>query len=117
MKFTRGATRYVFLTKNYAIKIPYLGEWRLFLCGLLANMQERQISKAGYYEGICPILFSFPGGFLVVMPKLVELTDTEYYEFDYEELVEKPEYRIPAENKSNSFGWLDAKPVAIDYGS
>jgi hypothetical protein len=42
--------------------------WKHFLYGLLANMQEAQFSKTSWPE-LCPVLWSLPGGFLVVMPR------------------------------------------------
>ena len=113
-----GATREVLLIGPYAIKIPSLREWRLFLHGLLANMQEKNISRlTNHVEGFCPVLFSLPGGLLVVMPRVRVMTDEEYEKFDYESLVDHPDYRIPAEDKSDSFGWLNGQVVAIDYGN
>ena len=35
-----GATRWVFRFNRFVAKIPRLDSWKLFLCGLLANMQE-----------------------------------------------------------------------------
>ena len=37
LKLVQGYTRNVFQTKNYAIKIPRVVEWRIFLCGLLLS--------------------------------------------------------------------------------
>lgn len=45
--FTYGITRFVFLTKHYAIKVPSLHSWKQFVWGLLANMQEAEISTIG----------------------------------------------------------------------
>ncbi|MCM5689520.1 hypothetical protein CN140_02645 [Sinorhizobium meliloti] len=68
-----GATRTVILTRRYALKLPSFKSWRLFLQGLLANMQEREFGKAER-DGLCPVLFSIPGGLLVVMPRCSALT-------------------------------------------
>lgn len=37
----KGCTRIVLLTKNYAFKIPTVKSYKLFLNGLLANLEER----------------------------------------------------------------------------
>lgn len=116
---TRGATRFVILTKRYAIKIPRFWwhrsfRWQTFLYGLLGNMQERDFATAGWPE-LCPIRWSVPGGWLVVMhraePLTVDLTDEEYEAF-----VEQDDYRVPVEQKRDGFGLLDGRLVAIDYG-
>lgn len=114
-----GTTRTVILIGRYAIKFPAMTEWRLFLLGLLANMQERNFSRCGWPE-LCPVLFSVSGGWLVVMRRARALTDDEWLamsEPDLHAFINKPEYCIPAEIKCDSFGWLDGKLVAVDYGN
>ena len=113
----QGITREVFLTRRYAIKIPKLiYGWHKFLCGLLANMQERTFAAAGWPE-LCPIVFSLPGGWLLVMMRADLLTDAEWEVFDADAFCNCPDYMIPAENKRDSFGKLDGRIVAIDYGN
>ncbi len=112
-----GCHRIVVLTKNWAIKVPnFTDGWRLFLTGLLANMQERVFSKAQWPE-LCPVVFSIPGGWLNVMPKAKLMSDEEFCVFDASSFINKPDYRIPTELKSNSFGWLNGSIVVIDYGT
>ena len=45
------------------------------------------------------------------------LTELEFDTFDYDAFVHRGDYKIPAKNKRDSFGFLDCKIVAIDYGS
>lgn len=111
----RGATRAVLLTKRYAFKVPRLVSWRLFLSGLLANMQEREFARAGWPE-LCPVLFSLPGGWLVVMPRAAPLTDLEWAQIDMR-WPERADYVVPVEMKRDSFGRLLSRIVAVDYGS
>lgn len=114
-----GCTRTVLLLGPYAFKFPAMVEWRLFLLGLLANMQERIFSRMGRPE-LCPVLFSLPGGWLVVMRRAKVLTDNEFLDIsenDMQEFINQPDYIVPAELKSDSFGWLDGKLVAVDYGN
>lgn len=112
----QGCTRIVILTRRLAFKIPNVRNgWRLFLYGLLANMQERTFSRAGWPE-LCPVRWSIPGGWLVVMPRARPLSDDEFLAFDAEAFIDKPDYHVPAEAKADSFGWLDGRVVAIDYG-
>ncbi|WP_109437834.1 hypothetical protein [Aquimarina sp. AU119] len=114
----KGATRIVILTKKYAIKIPNILFWRMFLYGLLGNMQENSFSKMKY-KGMCPVLFSFPGGFLNIMPRCRVLSRNEW---DYMHVYKQckrlhKDVNIPVELKYDSFGWLNDNIVAIDYGS
>lgn len=45
------------------------------------------------------------------------MTDEEFLELDMEQWLDRGDYLIPAELKSDSFGYLDGKLVAIDYGN
>ena len=110
-----GATRIVFLVGSYALKIPSMHSWQTFLWGLLGNMQERLFWTTRWPE-LCPVLFSLPGGWLVVMSTAQPLTDEEGGEVP-EDWCERGEYVVPAEMKRDSFGVLNGKIVAIDYGS
>jgi hypothetical protein len=114
----QGITREVILTRRYAIKIPKLAcGWKHFLWGLLANMQERTLSKAGWPE-LCPVVFSLPGGWLLVMRRAGILTDADWASFNAKAFCETPNYFVPAEQwKQDSFGKIDGRIVAVDYGS
>ena len=66
-------------------------------------------------ELICPVIFYFPFGFLSVMPRCNPITEKEYSQLDFT-LYDN----IPCEKsagKSDSYGWLNNKIVALDYGS
>jgi len=118
---TVGATRTVILTEKYAFKLPGTwGErpsywWKHLLLGLLANIQEITFSKTKWPE-LCPILFYIPGGFLVVMPRLQIMTKEEFKNFDWNGFQSGQDYTVPVENKADSFGYLNGKVVAVDYG-
>lgn len=109
-----GTTRIVILWGKIALKLPNVRRWRLFLHGLLANLQERTF---GTLEGCCPVLCSDPLGFALVMRRARPLSDEEWAAFDYEGFIHRQSHRVPAENKRDSFGWLDGEIVAVDYGS
>ena len=111
----QGTTRTVFLTQNYAIKIPSMKSWRFFLHGLLSNMQEKEWS--GVDERLCPTYFSIPGGFLNIMPRVVEITYEDWIDLDTEKYLKDQYMILPVDNKYCSFGYLDGKLVAVDYGS
>lgn len=104
------------MTSRYAFKLPRRTSWRSFLQGLLANMQEAEFATTGWPQ-LCPVLFSLPGGFLVVMPRVREMSEADWDAFDAGEFLDKPDYHVPAEYKRDSFGWLNGRIVAIDYGS
>lgn len=111
-----GVTRKVLLIGDWAIKVPNFDEWRLFLLGLLANMQEAAFSRTGWPE-LCPVLFALPGGGLIVMRRATVLTDAEFRQLDMAAWVDCGDYTIPAEIKSDSFGYIGDRLVAIDYGN
>ena len=114
--FKYGATRTVILVGSIVIKIPRMCSWKLFLHGLLANMQESQFSKTGWQE-LCPVLFSIWGGFCLIMQRAEPLTDFQWSRFSPEHWVKKEDYTVPVELKQSSFGMLKGKIVAIDYGN
>lgn len=112
-----GATREVVVIGGFVFKFPKLSAgWGNFLWGLLANMQERAFGTIGL-DGLCPVRFSLPGGWLVVMPRAAVMTEEEFAAFDAAGFCDRRDYRIPAELKSDSFGRLRGEIVAIDYGS
>ena len=118
----QGCSRIVIVTRNSAWKIPAIYDsanhwsWKAFCQGMLANMQEVVFSKAGWPE-LCPVTFKLPLGLLVVMPRVEVMTSEEFAEWDVDNFVEKEDYCVPAEKKYNSFGWLNGRPVCIDYGN
>lgn len=114
---TSGATRDVILTDRFAIKVPKLTHgWAGFLHGLLANMQERTFSATGWPE-LCPVRFSIPGGWLLIMHRARPLTAAEWKGLDFATFVDTPDYVVPVEEKISSFGVFGGRIVAVDYGS
>lgn len=115
-----GCTRRVLLIGPWAIKVPATTEWRLFLLGLLANMQEALFWQTRWPE-LCPVLWSIPGGWLVIMRRARVMTTAEFAEFDAESFTqcggEDGQYVVPVELKHDSFGYLDGRIVAVDYGN
>lgn len=114
-----GATRAVFLTKRYVFKIPFAPSWKHLLLGLVANMQEVDFSAAGWPE-LCPVVWSIPGGLLVVMRRAQPLTEEQWSTFEptiANGWLVGDDYYVPCEPKIDSFGMLDGKIVALDYGN
>lgn len=114
----RGVSREVILFGRWAVKLPKLTYgWQLFLCGLLANMQERSLATLGWPE-LCPVAFSLPGGWLVVMRRASPLDDATWATFDAAGFCTRPDGTMLAvEHKQDSFGLLDGRVVAVDYGN
>lgn len=119
MRRAFGTHRTVYLVGRWAIKRPVFVEWRLFLLGLLANMQEAWFSRMQWPE-LCPVVFACWGGFFIVMRRAERLSRSDFESFSemkYLSFIDRQEYRVPVENKLDSFGWLDGRIVAVDYGS
>jgi len=120
-----GCTRHVLLVGRYAIKIPRLNYgWQLFLKGMLGNIQEVLFSSMND-KRMCPVLFSLPGGFLLVMPRCeavsvdrFEILDITVFNSEYDYDAQKfIRCKVPVERKPDSFGIYQNRIVAVDYGS
>jgi hypothetical protein len=131
IEMKHGTTRKVLLIGKYAFKFPNWDEYRLFLHGLLANQQEalwwREMRDPPEVRTMmCPVLFYAWGGWLVVMPRCKPLSRKEFlrlakyrannnlftgFETEFNRV------GIPVECKACSFGRLDGRIVAVDYGS
>jgi len=124
-----GVTRHVLLIGDYAVKIPRLNYgWRLFLLGLLANMQETHFGNMDD-KRVCPVIFGMFGGWFIIMPRCAPITDSEFkelvdldyfwnQEFDHSEFEAIPGvHKVPVEYKADSFAWYKGQIVAVDYGS
>jgi len=113
MKVLGGATRKVILTRRLAFKVPNMMSWKSFLLGLVSNIKEKEFS--GYSHRLCPIKFSIPSGFLVVMPRCLPLNQEEWeIYFDFDEFCR--EAGVWVEPKIDSFGRYQGRIVAVDYG-
>ena len=118
-----GTTRTVILVHQWAMKFPVVNHgWAHFLCGLLANMQERWISKITRFgpdsHKLSHVLLRVPLGLLIVMRRADALSSVEFacWRDNYNNFVEYERGLLPIEAKACSFGWLDGKVVGIDYG-
>lgn len=116
MEIKQGTTRIVLvIAPYYVLKIPQLKEWRLFLHGLLANLQEHKFGTI-QWAGLCPVTGAVPLGFGLIMRYARPLTDEEWKAFNYNFFVDK--YHMSSvENKRESFGVLNNEIVAVDYGT
>ena len=90
-----------------AFKIPRLTSWRAFLNGLLANLTEAEFARL-HDPRLCPVLLALPLGLLVVMQRADPLPPS----------VALPRWDdLPVERKRDSFGLLNGRRVAVDYGT
>jgi hypothetical protein len=110
MRWQRGATRYVLVTKRWVFKLPRWSEWRLFLGGLLANMQER-LFWTTKDERLCPVVFYIWGGWLVVMPRC------DWPVIDDDLMSDSYWDGLPYDPNPTNFGYYKGRIVLIDYGS
>lgn len=113
-----GSTRTVLLMGKYALKIPSTVEYRLFLLGLLGNLQEKRFSDSD--PRLCPVIFSMPFGLMNIMPRARKLSRDEFFALDYKAFVDSSngQYSISdmTERKMDTFGWLNGRIVVVDYG-
>lgn len=118
VRCSSGCTREVFLVGRWAIKVPqFRYDWRHFLQGLLANMQERYWWKNFPKPELCPVLWGLPGGWCIVMRRATPMTREQFDEIDLVAWCERGDWKVPAEPKMDSFGWIDGRLVAVDYGN
>lgn len=114
--FTQGSTRNVILVGDWAFKIPRFVEWRLFLYGLLANMQESLFAKSADFPDLCPVLWSIPGGLLVCMRRADPMPYEQWENMKPKQWLADRNCAVICEGKLDCFGVLEGKPVIVDYG-
>lgn len=121
-----GSTRTVFLIGGYVFKVPTCRYgWEYFLRGLLANMQERQwwrdaqrLPHVDPNHRLCPVVFSLPGGWLVVMKRAYVPPNYRKKFTDMEMKRLEPLFDgLPYDATIQNFGFLGRHLVMIDYGS
>jgi hypothetical protein len=133
MRIYTGSYRLVFISKNYAFKIPnafsrklddhnneYIEmSYKYFKQGLLSNKKEISNWKRNkdMRHILCPIVFHI-FGFLIVMKKANSFDrKNELMVSKYKELIEKYKNHVLLEDiKLENIGSLNNKIVIIDYG-
>jgi len=120
MKMAKGATRSVFVFKRFVVKVPTFLSWRLFLNGLLANMQEELFS--GVDDCLCPVMYSDIFGFVLIMERAYvipnrvnNLNFLNYLEAKYKN--NNMREFILSDSKPSNWGILEGRLVKIDYGN
>lgn len=109
VRVRQGVTRTVLLIGPYALKFPLGKSWRMSLYGLLSNMQEATWARRRL-PILCPVVWSVPGGWLVVMrraepyPRDRPLPEALFEHYPWMDL------------KHENFGLLNGQVVVVDYG-
>lgn len=116
MQIRWGTTRTVLLIGRWAIKTPAWSEWRLFLCGLLANLRERIWSRTGD-QRLARVLWGDPIGLLLIMERAEPLPrNMRQKHLDY--IFAHGRFDgLPQDLQSNNVGFRGRSLVLIDYGS
>jgi hypothetical protein len=116
-----GATRLVFLFKNFVIKIPNLNEYKLFLNGILANLQEKVFSKMNRPD-LAKVMFCGKLGLFLVMERAEEIDCKSINWNEFKEQLEKnykndemKEFML-SDPKPSNWGYINGKLVKVDYG-
>ena len=118
-----GGTRWVLLTRKYAIKFPIPTTWKHFVQGMLSNLTEGQW-KDYNNKFLCPIKYSNRFGLVLIMhrAKPVEHTGLFWVELEklYLDAANEPQplgkefFEYDAFPKN--FGYYNGRLVKIDYG-
>lgn len=115
-----GCTRNVFPIGPVAIKIPVIKSMRLFLFGLLANIQERDIWRVAKDSGFngkgrdlfCPVWGSALFGAILFMERVEHVGRHED-----RHVIPWGRFIGIGDLRPNNMGWLRGKWVCLDYGS
>ena len=113
----KGSSRLVFLTKNYAIKVPrccvkpdngFYGKVIGFLEGWKANRYEYIWSKSKTFDFFCDVEYSFLFSIVIIMKRATPL--------DREQFLNLEKFNFAYEHKDDSYGIIDGETVIVDYG-
>lgn len=116
MKIKKGATRYVFLIGKYAIKIPCLSSWRLFLNGLLSNMQEKAFWDGLHNKFLAKIYYANFMGFILIMER-ADSVCSKYDKTLPEFFLKCKKAYLPVDPKADNVGKFNGNKKLIDYGN
>ena len=120
MKISKGATRNVLIFKQFVIKIPTIKEYRLFLKGILANLQEKKWS--GHHIDLAKVLFCSKFGLFLIMERADVISNNiDWASF---QLMIKSKYQydnlqdfLLSDLKPSNWGYIRDHLVKIDYGN
>lgn len=129
MKIHRGITRTVLVGRRYAVKLPSLRTYGDGLTGLLwsicrgvlANQSEAEWWRAcapDQKAQLCPVLASWLGGVINIYPRCERFAVTRGVERAMADRRFYPTPTLfppPSDNKPANYGWLNGRPVLLDY--
>lgn len=112
----RGSHRRAFVVGGIAIKVPRWGRLRE---AVRANREEARLWREGwqrFYPELCPVIACLPFGVALVMPAVRLMDPDEFRVFCGSEAypVHHPDPEL-YESKLGEWGYLDGKPVVVDY--
>lgn len=110
----RGVNRWVLLVGFYAFKFPNPSTWRQVLFGILNNLNERDWSKSK--PGTCPVLWSSPGGIVIVMPR-VEILDANSSSSSTARRSALPTVSTPSKSRTAMVGSATGSSPSTTVGS
>jgi hypothetical protein len=113
-KIKWGSARVVLVTPRYAFKFA---RWDRGILGFQANLQESRAWTTSRAEDLCPVLWSAPFGFLIVMPSARPLAADERASFFDDYIAEAGSWspRLHGDPKPENYGILDGRRVRLDY--
>lgn len=116
----QGATRIVLLLKHVVIKLPAVTSWKLFLCGLLANIQEHTFGYSGNFKELTKVHWMSPGGFILIAERIAPVKHDGLFWVDLEALALTSELGaefIQSDAYPRNFGYRNGRLVKLDYGN
>lgn len=110
MKIVRhGITRTVFVLNNIVIKIPsFRYDYKFFLEGLLANLNENRMWQNSKSQLLCPVLFCSWFAFFLIMKRADVCDESLVINYDLYKDFGK-------DDKTDNYGILNGRIVKIDY--
>jgi hypothetical protein len=122
LKTALGATRRVFIFKTFVIKVPNTQEYKLFLHGILANLQEKVFSQMNRPD-LARVKFCDKLGLFLIMERaeVLDIINLDWLKFkeDLEERYKDDEMKelMLSDAKPCNWGYIDGELVKIDYGN
>lgn len=124
-KMRYGSTRIVFVFDKFVIKVPYWKNWKRFLKGLVANINESSLSRA-YPDSnlLVPVTWAMKGGWILIMPKvrdcpppLVAAFMVDLFRMSNPEDHAADEIKRFCEYIVDNYGMYKGVPRCRDYGT
>jgi len=122
MNIKLGSTRRVFVFRNFVIKIPNTQEYKLFLNGILSNLQEKLFSKMNRLD-LAKVKYCDRFGLILIMEKAKEFDYNNLNWLEFKNALEEKyknddmkEFML-SDAKPTNWGIINGELVKIDYGS